>query len=136
MGCGEVGCGEHAKLGLRNIRDVVWLHREEILAISDPEERYRRLVEVNTVQQSFNVYKTGAVQRARLASRLEPNVPGSPFTHTLPRVHAVVYDPISGELNALKVDYKKLLADSNSVYQLYHVPGKGGVEAPTDPGSQ
>lgn len=102
---------------LRNIRDVVWLYRDELMQIADAEQRYRRLVELNTIQQSLNVFKTGAVQRARVASRMEPS-----GGHTLPRVHAVVYDPLSGELVQLPVDFKKLLAEHEEVYQLYRLP--------------
>lgn len=101
---------------LRNIRDVVWLYKDEIMKIEDMEQRYRRLVEVNTIQQSLNVFKTGAVQRARVASRMEPSA-----KHTLPRVHAVVYDPLSGELKQLPVDYKTLLAEHDRVYNLYQL---------------
>jgi len=102
---------------LRNIRDVVWLHRDTVMQIEDLEARYRKLVEVNTMQQSLNVFKTGAVQRARVASRMDPT-----SKHTLPRVHAVVYDPLEGELKPLSVDYKKLLKEQETVYQLYQLP--------------
>jgi carbonic anhydrase len=102
---------------LRNIRDVLWLHREEVLGIPDIDERYRRLVEVNTIQQSLNVFKTGAVQRARVASRMDPSA-----RHTLPRVHAVVYDPTVGELKRLPVDFKKELGAHEEIYKLYQLP--------------
>jgi carbonic anhydrase len=102
---------------LRNIRDVLWLHRDEVMGIPDIEERYRRLIEVNAMQQSLNVFKTGAVQRARVASRMDPSA-----RHTLPRVHAVVYDPTVGELKRLPVDFKKELGDHEEVYKLYQLP--------------
>ncbi|KAJ1631655.1 carbonic anhydrase [Pavlovales sp. CCMP2436] len=115
IGCSDARVPANELLGLG--AGEVFVHRN-----------VANLVKVNTIQQSLNVYKTGAVQRARLASRMMPNA-----THTLPRVHAVVYDPASGELKELDVDYKKLLTEANSVYQLYHMPGKGETEAPADP---
>jgi len=56
--CGHYGCGgvkaamQSEDLGilnpwLRNIRDVYRLHRDELNAIEDEEEKYRRLVELN-----------------------------------------------------------------------------------------
>ena len=51
---------------LTGVRDVYRLHADELDAIEDPEERHRRLVEKNVVEQCLNVFKTGVVQHHRL----------------------------------------------------------------------
>ena len=58
---------------LTSVRDVYRLHAGELDAIEDPEERHRRLVEKNVVEQCLNVFKTGVVQRRR--SRPAGSVP-------------------------------------------------------------
>src|SRR5690606_7897151 len=66
--CGHYNCGgikaamQPEDLGilnpwLRNIRDVVRLHQQELAAIESEEDRYRRLVELNVREQCFNVVK-------------------------------------------------------------------------------
>ncbi|KAG8461321.1 hypothetical protein KFE25_010508 [Diacronema lutheri] len=97
---------------LRNIRDVVRLHAHELKAIADPEARYRRLVELNAMEQTLNVYKTHCVQRARAASASD-----TAQQHVVPRVHAVVYDPLGLELKELDVDLE--IEDYEEVYKLY-----------------
>lgn len=44
---------------LRNIRDVHRMHNKELQQIKDQEQRWRRLVELNVVEQCLNVFKTG-----------------------------------------------------------------------------
>jgi carbonic anhydrase len=79
--CGHYGCGgvkaamTPADMGLlnpwlRNIRDVYRLHEEELDKIEGEEDRYKRLVELNVVEQCRNVIKTAAVQQSRLYSVL------------------------------------------------------------------
>jgi carbonic anhydrase len=84
---------------LRNIRDVYRLHKHELDAIADPEQRHRRLVELNVLEQCINLFKTGVVQRRRL----ETYKLGCEYT--TPRIHACVFDPETGEMNQLKVLY-------------------------------
>ena len=70
--CGHYYCGgvkaamDSADLGilnpwLRNIRDVYRIHKTELLAIKDEEEKYKRLVELNVQEQCVNVLKTAEV---------------------------------------------------------------------------
>lgn len=99
---------------LRNIRDVVRLHRDQLRAIEDEEQRYRRLVELNTIEQTLNVFKTGVVQRARLQTRDDPDA-----SCVTPRVHAVVYDPLELELVPLTVSFKEAIGEYEDVYRLY-----------------
>ena len=49
---------------LRHIKDVYRLHKEEIDAIDNPQEKENRLVELNVVEGVFNVCKTTIVQNA------------------------------------------------------------------------
>src|SRR5450432_1482145 len=74
--CGHYGCGgikaamtNHdykyvLNMWLRNIKDVYRLHREELLAITDEEDRTDRLVELNVMEQVMHLAKTSIIQRA------------------------------------------------------------------------
>ena len=72
--CGHYGCaGVRAAMGtaplgrvdnwLGNIRNVMRLHRQELDAIADPEERWRRLVALNVLEQVYNLSQTPVVQK-------------------------------------------------------------------------
>jgi carbonic anhydrase len=82
---------------LRNIRDVYRLHQQELDEIDDPEDRCRRLVELNVVEQCINLFKTGAVQRRRVETYK------SKQPYSTPRIHACVFDPKVGKLVRLEV---------------------------------
>jgi len=97
--CGHYGCGgvraamQDHQLGLvdnwlRNIRDVYARFKDELEAISDPTQRFNRLVELNVMQQLLNVCHTTIVQKAW--SR------GQPLW-----VHGWVYDLRHGTLKDL-----------------------------------
>lgn len=49
---------------LRHIKDVYRLHKTEIDAIENPQDKENRLVELNVVEGVFNVCKTTIVQNA------------------------------------------------------------------------
>lgn len=113
--CGHYGCGgvkaamQSEDLGLlnpwlRNIRDVYRLHREELNAISDDEQRYRRLVELNVQEQCVNVIKTAAVQLAIRKDTLA--------------VHGWVMDMATGKLIDLNIDFEKVLEGIMEIYEL------------------
>ncbi|MCC6847101.1 MAG: carbonic anhydrase [Deltaproteobacteria bacterium] len=72
--CGHYGCAgvqaaaSAAPLGLvdnwlGNIRNVMRLHRRELDAIADPAARLRRLIDLNVVEQIYNLSQTPVVQR-------------------------------------------------------------------------
>ena len=69
---------------IRSIRDVYRIHQQSMFMIDNPEDRMRKLVELNVVEQCLNLYKTGVVQRKRMecVARNEP---------VFPRVHAMVF---------------------------------------------
>lgn len=71
--CGHYGCGGvKAAMGngqnglvdnwLRHIKDVYRVYSDELQAIKDEDERVKRLVELNVIEQVFNVSKTSIIQ--------------------------------------------------------------------------
>jgi carbonic anhydrase len=74
--CGHYGCGgikaattttdfkAVLNMWLRGIKDVYRLHRDELDAIEDENNRCDRLVELNVQEQIFNLAKTSIIQRA------------------------------------------------------------------------
>jgi carbonic anhydrase len=113
--CGHYACGgvkaamQSADLGilnpwLRNIRDVYRLHRDELNAIPDEEQRYDRLVQLNVQEQCVNLIKTAAVQKAYRDRGL--------------KVHGWVFDVHSGRLIDLKIDFEGILKNIMEIYHL------------------
>ncbi|GAB3955967.1 carbonate dehydratase [Spirosoma harenae] len=113
--CGHYYCGgvqaamKSADMGilnpwLRNIRDVYRMHKDELNAIEDQEQRYKRLVELNVEEQCINVLKTAEVQKAQQERDIT--------------VHGWVFDVHSGELIDLKIDFIKLLENIKEIYRL------------------
>lgn len=105
---------------LRNIRDTYRLHRDELNAIDDLKTRQRRLVELNTIEQCLNIFKTAVVQRKRVQT-FEAIQDGDKkrYSFVEPRIHAFVYDPTTGEANRLPVDFGAYMEDLKKVYDLY-----------------
>ncbi len=54
---------------LMHIKDIYRLHREEIDGLSSPEERARRLVELNVIEQVRQLSQTSIVQSAWLCEQ-------------------------------------------------------------------
>ena len=113
--CGHYGCGgvlaamQQADLGilnpwLRNIRDVFRLHRNELDAIEDEDQKYRRLVELNVQEQCINVIKTAEVQRANRQRNL--------------KVYGWVFDIHSGNLIDLNIDVDAIFKEITSIYKI------------------
>jgi carbonic anhydrase len=101
------------EMWLRNIRDSYAKNAEELDAIDDANERHRRLVDLNCIQQAVNIMKTGAVQKRRKETWLV----GEPYI--APLVHAMVFDPNTGDLKALDVDFASYEDELSSVYGLH-----------------
>ena len=100
--CGHYGCGgvkaamSDKQFGLidnwlTNIKDVIRLHESEFLYIKDEEQRFKRLVELNVIEQVHNLAKTSIIQNA-----LRSENP--------PQLHGLVYDIREGLLRNLHVD--------------------------------
>lgn len=106
--CGHYGCGGvKASMGdkqfglidnwLRNIKDVMRLHQDELAALDDEEARFRRMVELNVIEQVNNLYKTTIVHNA-ITSGKEL------------RLHGLVYDIGNGilkDINWTSEDFKQ-----------------------------
>lgn len=114
--CGHYYCGgvkeamEAKDLGLlnpwlRNIRDVYRIHKDELNLITDSEEKYNRLIELNVEEQCINLIKTAAVQKAIIESNL--------------KVHGWIFDIRSGKLIDMKINFKKILKEIMEIYNLY-----------------
>ena len=108
---------------LQNIRDVSRLHRTELDSIEDDETRHRRLVELNVKEQCLNLYKNPVVQKRRLETFKDPESP-----HTYPKIHGLVFDPATGILEKIPIDFKSELAELNKTYSLFD--GLTGKEHP------
>eukprot|EP01034_Spumella_vulgaris_P028051 gene28051-34848_t len=104
---------------LRNIRDTYRLHMDEINLIPDLRDRQRRLVELNVIEQCVNIFKTSVVQRRRVETHNQIGIEGSKFKFSEPRVHALVYEPTTGEARKLPVNFNDYLKELRNVYELY-----------------
>lgn len=74
--CGHYGCGgvkaamtnhdfkQVLNMWLRNIKDVYRIHREELNTITDEQQKFDRLVELNVQEQVMHLAKTSIIQRA------------------------------------------------------------------------
>lgn len=73
--CGHYGCGgvkaamKNESIGIidnwiRHIKDLYRIHQEELLAIENDEQRFNRLVELNVIEQVYDLAKTSIVQNA------------------------------------------------------------------------
>ncbi len=116
--CGHYGCGgvlaamENKPLGivenwLRHIKDVYRLHQRELDAIKSEELRANRLVELNVIEQVFDLTKTSIVQNAWLNKKKLA-------------VHGLVYDVKNGILN----DLDATVNDSSELPKYYLVEKK------------
>lgn len=98
---GHYGCGgvkaamSNKQFGLidnwlRHIKDVYRLHKHELDAIEDHEKRVDRFVELNVIEQVYNLTKTSIIQNAWQRRQM-------------PYVHGWVIDIHTGYINDLKV---------------------------------
>ncbi|MBK5277361.1 MAG: carbonate dehydratase [Bacteroidia bacterium] len=99
--CGHYGCGgvlaamSNKQIGLidnwiRHIKDVYRMHLEELEVITDIKAKQDRFVELNVIEQVYDLGKTSIVQNAWQAR-------GGPH------VHGWVYDVANGIIKDLKV---------------------------------
>jgi carbonic anhydrase len=99
--CGHEHCGgvqaalgpaaaAHVESWLAGIRTVARLHAEELARIPDPDRRAARLVELNVIEQVYNLSRTPVVQAAWAA--------GGPL-----QLHGLVYRLEDGLLRDLGV---------------------------------
>lgn len=111
--CGHYGCGGVlASMGnqryglidnwLRHIKDVYRMHQDELEVLPE-HERANRLVELNVIEQVFNVCATSIIQE-------------SWDKRKLPQVHGWVYALDTGVVRDLNVNIKKP-EDLDEVYK-------------------
>jgi carbonic anhydrase len=74
-------------------------------AIKEPEERHRKLVELNVKEQVMNLMKTSFIQK---------NIQQYGF----PQVHGWVYDINNGKLVDLDVDVKTEFPEYGDLYEI------------------
>lgn len=113
--CGHYECGgvkaamQPVDLGilnpwLRNIRDVYRIHKDELNAIDNEQQRYNRLIELNVEEQCINLIKTAAVQEA--------------YKEYGVQVHGWVFDMHSGKIIDLNINFLKILEDIMQIYRI------------------
>jgi len=89
-GDGDLGYFEH---WLRNIRNVQDRYKKELDTLSCPDERHRRLVELNVQEQCFHLNANNIVQMAQAKT-------------DRPRIHGMAYDIETGLLKDLDIDFQ------------------------------
>jgi len=113
--CGHYGCGgvkasmESSDMGalnpwLENIKNVSRTHKKVLSRLKDKDKRERRLVELNTQEQCLNLFKMVTVQKAIKKRNL--------------KIHGWVFDLHNGQLKDLKIDVKKIVADTDGIFHL------------------
>jgi carbonic anhydrase len=101
--CGHYGCGgvlaamSNKQYGLidnwlRDIKDVYRLHQDELDAIRDEAQRARRFIELNVMEQVFDLTKTSIIQNAWKNGQQV-------------HIHGWVYDIHDGIIKDLDVTY-------------------------------
>ena len=116
--CGHYGCGgvkaamENEQYGLvdnwlRFIKDVYRIHSKELDAITDEEKRFDRFVELNVIEQVYDLSKTTIIQNA-WSKRNEP------------KIHGWVYSLKTGLIKDLNVS----LDNSLKLPPIYRINGK------------
>lgn len=111
--CGHYGCGGvlaamgNVQVGLidnwlRHIKDVYRMHATELDAIENLEQRGRRLVEINVIEQVYDLCKTSIVQNAWNNGQFL-------------QVHGLVYDIANG----LLLDLEVTATDNHEMASIY-----------------
>lgn len=111
--CGHYGCGGvRAAMGnqqfglidnwIRHIKDVYRFHQTELDAIPDKGKKEARFIELNIIEQVYNLGKTSIIQNSWSKSK-------SPF------IHGWVYDIRNGLINDLKVTVN----ENNGLLKIY-----------------
>jgi carbonic anhydrase len=114
--CGHYGCGgikaamTPQDFGLMNpwlrtIRNVYRLHFQELNEISDEQQKYDRLVELNVQEQCINITKMACVQERYILENY-------------PIVHGWVFDMKTGKLKDLNINFEKILKHIQKIYDL------------------
>jgi carbonic anhydrase len=125
--CGHYGCGgvrvamdepngSVLNSWLGNVRTVMQRHQQQLSALETEDERYRRLVELNVVEQVYNLHQTGVLQQAAREGR--------PV-----QIHGWVYDTEGAQLRDLNVDVRRSFEEYDTDLR-YQVQAEGLVRLP------
>lgn len=120
--CGHYGCGgvrvamETQEPGmltnwLSNVREVMQRNSVELEALETDEDRYRRLVELNVIEQVYNLHQSSTVLQAQQQQR--------PL-----HIYGWVYDSHAGRIQDLQVDTRRDFAEYDTVLR-YHLRPEG-----------
>jgi carbonic anhydrase len=90
---------------LQTLRDVRRLHKNELESISDDNQRFDRLVELNVLEQCMNIIKIDHVQK-------------SWYKTGFPKIHGWVFNVRNGKLIDLGLDMEKEFMSIRSIYDL------------------
>lgn len=112
--CGHYGCGgvraalTSKQYGIidnwiRHIKDVYRLNQRELDAIEDPKKKEQRFIELNVVEQVYDLSKTSIIQNAWQKFKR-------------PYIHGWVYDIANGEIKDLNISLNHD-SDLPAVYQ-------------------
>lgn len=82
------------------------LNQAELLQIPNENQRFRRIVELNIIEQCLNIFKINMVQRNQ-------------NKYGFPRVHGLVYDIETGVLKPLEVDFRGYVQKFSRIYRLH-----------------
>jgi carbonic anhydrase len=117
--CGHYGCGGVlAAMGnkqfglidnwLRHIKDVYRLHKKELDAIENEDQRGRRFVELNVIEQVYDLSKTSIIQNAWT-------------NRNAPQIHGWVYDIANGLIKDLDISLTDI-RELDKVFQFEALP--------------
>lgn len=94
---------------LQTLRDVYRFHKAELDSISDNQQRFDRLVELNVKEQCINIIKIDHVQK-------------SWYKTGYPKIHGWVFDVKTGRLLDLKLNMQEEFKEVRSIYDLKPIP--------------
>lgn len=90
---------------LQTLRDVRRFHRKELDEITDTQQRFDRLVELNVLEQCMNIIKIDHVQK-------------SWYKTGFPQIHGWVFNVRNGKLIDLGLDMEKEFMPIREIYDL------------------
>lgn len=90
---------------LQTLRDVRRLHKNELESITDDNQRFDKLVELNVLEQCMNIIKIDHVQK-------------SWYKTGFPKIHGWVFNVRNGKLIDLGLDMEKEFMSIRSIYDL------------------
>jgi|GEM_PF-3276 len=120
--CGHYGCRgvkaamQNVESGvvsswLSSVRDVMHRHQHELGELETEDARYQRLVELNVIEQVYNLHQTDTVQQA--------------YQRPAPlHLHGWVYDLQGGIIRDLEVDVRRDFAEYDTIFR-YQVAPEG-----------